>query len=198
MKVDVSSLEDDFEAISAASPNHKPPGAVDIAGRMVGAKELAGLSGLPVGKQGPIVKAPYVADVILESAERFVIDTGGRLYVYRRGVYVPGERAVERWTDTILDDQNRMDKWTTRLVKEVIAYLAQNKAALLPIMPDPGVINLQNGLYEIASGTLLEHRPDFLSMVQFPVNFDPDAECPAWDQQIEETLPSGRDARRRV
>jgi P4 family phage/plasmid primase-like protien len=187
--IDVSSLEADFDAITEASPGHKVPRAVDIAGRIVAVKELVPLS-LPVGPKGPIVKAPLTADLIVASGERFAINAGGGLYIYRNGVYVPGERAVERWTDVLLRRNHCEEKWTSHLVKETVAYLTQNKAASLPVIHAKGVINLWNGLYDIASRTLLRHTPDFLSITQLPFNFDSAAECPAWDQQIEETFPA--------
>src|SRR5260370_38724834 len=98
-----------------------PEGYVEIAGRLVSKNEFAGLS-LPFGKQGPIVKAPHVADLILGSDERFAVNAGGRrLYVYRHGVYVPGAAAVERWTDGLLKDKRCEDQWTTHLVSDVVA-----------------------------------------------------------------------------
>ena len=35
---------------------------------------------------------------------------------------------------------------------------------------------------------LKPHTPEFLSRVQIPVNYDPDAKCPAWDRFIDQTF----------
>ena len=40
------------------------------------------------------------------------------------------------------------------------------------------IINVQNGLLNIWTGELSEHSPDFLSIVQLPIVYDPNAKCP--------------------
>ena len=46
------------------------------------------------------------------------------------------------------------------------------------INPNPHIINLRNGLYNIEDGTLSPHTMEYLSTVQLPVNYDENAECP--------------------
>lgn len=46
------------------------------------------------------------------------------------------------------------------------------------INPNPHIINLLNGLYNIEDGTLSPHTMEYLSTVQLPVNYDENAECP--------------------
>jgi putative DNA primase/helicase len=70
----------------------------------------------------------------------------------------------------------------------VIEYLRVGAPTLWP-KPPLDVVNLRNGLLDLASGELRPHDPDFLSPAQIPVVYDPDAGCPAWEKFIAETLP---------
>lgn len=59
-------------------------------------------------------------------------------------------------------------------------------ACLVAIIPDlvlsnkPDFFNVKNGLYQFSTGQLVPHTPDFVSLVQSPVEFDPNATCPYW------------------
>lgn len=57
------------------------------------------------------------------------------------------------------------------------------------------LINLQNGMLDWEDGKLQKHRPDHLSLCQLPVEFDPEAVCPRWEETLEEWVPdpSARD-----
>lgn len=66
-------------------------------------------------------------------------------------------------------------------------HVADKVAALLSIVPpleltnDKGDwFNVKNGLLQLSSGLLHPHNPDFISLVQSPVTFDPIALAPTW------------------
>ena len=44
------------------------------------------------------------------------------------------------------------------------------------------IINVKNGLLNIATREFLPHTPDFVSLVQYNVKYDPEAECPIWER----------------
>lgn len=65
-------------------------------------------------------------------------------------------------------------------------------ACLLSIVPDLELtndkgdwFNVRNGLIQLSSGVLNPHTPDFVSLIQSPVIYDPDAQAPIWIQSIE-------------
>lgn len=65
-------------------------------------------------------------------------------------------------------------------------------ACLLSIIPDlietddkGDFLNCRNGLFQLSTKQLLPHTPDFVSLVQSPVAYDPDATCPVWEACIE-------------
>ncbi len=60
-------------------------------------------------------------------------------------------------------------------------------ACLLSIIPDLNltndrgwILNLKNGLLNIYTRELKPHTPHFVSLVQSPVEYDPEAKCPIW------------------
>lgn len=52
------------------------------------------------------------------------------------------------------------------------------------------LVNFRNGLLDWRSGELRSHTPDVLSTVQLPVNYNPDATCPAFDRFLAEVVPA--------
>lgn len=73
--------------------------------------------------------------------------------------------------------------WNYRTKRNV----ADKVACLLSIIPDleitddkGQILNLKNGLLNIYTGELKSHTPQFVSLIQFPTEYDPKAECPVW------------------
>ncbi len=54
----------------------------------------------------------------------------------------------------------------------------------------PGFINLENGIYEVASGELRPHSPSRRFTWQLPIKFDPSATCPTFLRFLGEVLPA--------
>jgi len=140
-------------------------------------------------------KAAHVAEVIAGIPERFAQDGfaawgARRLWVYRRGVYQPrGAETVAKYAKAILRSNHIEAAWSTRLASETTEYL-RTDAPTLPDAPPLHVVNTANGLLNVDKRELRPHDPDFLSVVQLPVVYDPNARCPAWERQIVETWPA--------
>ncbi len=140
-------------------------------------------------------KAAHVAEVIEGVPEHFGqdgFDAWGarRLWAYRRGVYVPrGAEIVAKHTKAILRHNHVQDKWSSKLASETTEYL-RTSAPELPEAPPLDTINFRNGLLDVRTRALRDHDPKFLSVVQLPVVYDPQAKCPAWEKQIAETFPT--------
>jgi putative DNA primase/helicase len=124
----------------------------------------------------------------------FARDAGGKLYVYHEGVYKPhGDRTISRLVKDLMADWGVAGKWNTRRGTEVVEYIRID-APDLWTAPLADVINVQNGLLDVHTRQLNPHDPEFLSSVQLPVTFDPDARCPAWEQFIAEVFPEDAEA----
>jgi P4 family phage/plasmid primase-like protien len=121
-----------------------------------------------------------LADAICAAAH-FARGVDTRLFVYQDGAYRPtGDRYVEREVKRLLLEWKRSRSWTSHRVSEVEKYILAD-APDLWTRPPLDTLNLTNGLLDVASLDLREHSPAFLSSVQLPAAFDPEAECPAWD-----------------
>ncbi len=73
--------------------------------------------------------------------------------------------------------------WNFRTKKHSADKLACliGKIPLLELTDDKGTIaNLRNGLLDIYTKELKPHTPEYVSLVQFPVEFNPDAKCGTW------------------
>ena len=125
----------------------------------------------------------------ITSEHHFARDAGGKLYIYKDGAYRPdGERIVAVAIKRLLKGKGAQAKWTTHRAREVTEYLRVD-APELWTRPPSDRINVLNGILDARTGDLREHAPDFLSPVQLPVRFDPEAECPAWEAFVAETFP---------
>jgi P4 family phage/plasmid primase-like protien len=130
--------------------------------------------------------AAAVAAAIKTQGDHYAQDAGGKLYVYRNGVYIPeGIEHVRRRTKKLVSPTS---EWSTHLANETAEYLRAD-AALLWETPPCDVLNVSNGLLEVEGRALNPHSPDFLTSIQLPVRYVPEATCPAWEKQIEETFP---------
>ncbi len=123
----------------------------------------------------------------------FALDRGGRMHFYSKGVYIPeGEDFVKKGCLAFLEEEDRSNEWTSRKGREVLEWIRLKSGQLLET-PRSDVLNVQNGLVNLATGKLQAHTPYYLSKVQIPVSFDPKAECPEWDAFIHQVLPGCED-----
>lgn len=130
-----------------------------------------------------------LADAVLET-EHFALDVGGKLYCYERGRYVPfGERRIKNQVKAILKGWLETKSWTAHRASEVVEFIRVD-SPLLWERPLENVINVKNGLLDLATRELKEHSPEHLSTVQLNVAFDPAARCPAWENFISGTFPT--------
>ena len=142
-------------------------------------------------RSGTDSKPGLVAELAGEilQTHAFARDEGGRLYRFVNGVYRPdGAHEIQRRVKTILEARGKTKQWSTKVASETVAYLAVDAPQLWE-RPPLDTVNVQNGLLSLVSRQLLPHSPDFLSMTQLPVTYDPDASCPAWDEFAVQVFP---------
>jgi putative DNA primase/helicase len=54
---------------------------------------------------------------------------------------------------------------------------------------DPDVLNVANGVVDLRTGELMEHKPDRLMMLQSLVRYEPNAECKKWQEFLDRVQP---------
>jgi P4 family phage/plasmid primase-like protien len=127
--------------------------------------------------------------VALEKEAHFARDLGDALYVYQDGCYRPdGEKWVRRRVRELLEEWGEAHRFRGELVSNTIQLLLA-KAPTLWEKPPLDVLNVQNGLLDVRTGELRPHSPDFLSLIQLPVRYDPAASCPAIEAFCKEVFP---------
>lgn len=128
-----------------------------------------------------------IADALLET-EHFALDAGGRLYAYRNGAYQSdGERHLRSRMKRHLKSIGRSDEWSNYRTAEVRGYIEADAPALWE-RPPLGTLNLANGLLDIETRSIRPHDTSFLTQVQLPVSYDPEATCPFWDTFVSQIL----------
>jgi len=114
---------------------------------------------------------------------------GGELHIYRDGVYVPeGERVVRQRVQTLLGERH------SRQRAEEVVYDIKTAAPDLGEQAnrDITLVNVPDGLLDWQTGELRSHSPDFVSTIQLPVVFDPEAQGDGTlDRFLQTTLVDG-------
>ena len=54
---------------------------------------------------------------------------------------------------------------------------------------------MKNGVYDIKHNKLLAHKKKYLSSVQLPINYDPEATCPVFKKALKEIMPDKKSRR---
>jgi putative DNA primase/helicase len=120
----------------------------------------------------------------------FAQDAGGKLYVYQGGRYVSrGTEFVKSQVKGRLDQWGQAGAWTTHKADEVVEYIRVDAPRLWE-RPSLAEVNVLNGLLDVGDLVLAPHNPDFLSPVQLPVTFAPQAKCPGWEAFVQQVFPS--------
>jgi len=113
----------------------------------------------------------------------------GIVFDYKDGVY---EMLTDQQvSDIVLNGLYEDMLWGYRTKKNV----SDKVACLISIIPsleisdDHGFwINVKNGLLNIYTRELRPHTPMFVSLIQYPVVYDPKATCPTWDMCIHDWM----------
>jgi len=113
----------------------------------------------------------------------------GIVYRYHNGVYK--EVSDQEMSDIVLNGLYDDMLWGYRTKKSV----SDKVACLLSVIPtlvitlDQGRwINVKNGLLNIETKELQPHTPEFVTLIQYPVLYDPEAKCPIWNECVSEWM----------
>ena len=97
-------------------------------------------------------------------------------FVYEEGMYAPlGEATIKEECEKRVP----IEFISQHAKNEIIAHIKhQTYVKRTEFNREKWVLNLRNGLYDIRTGKLSPHTPEFLSTIRIPVNYDPSADCP--------------------
>jgi putative DNA primase/helicase len=110
--------------------------------------------------------------------------TASQLWVYREGVYLPcGEATLRTDAQVLLGDERH-----ERYLEETLRYVEVAARLEDESPPDCQYINVRNGRLDWATGSLEPHTPACFTTVQLPIEYDPSALCPAFDDYLHTTF----------
>ena len=106
----------------------------------------------------------------------------GIVFDYKDGYYQM--MTDQQVSDIVLNSLYEDMLWgyrTKRNVSDKVACLISIIPELI-ISDDKGyIVNVKNGLLDIYSRKLVPHTPEFVSLIQYPVVYDPEATAPTWE-----------------
>lgn len=136
--------------------------------------------------------AATATNLLLDTYEMAVTEEQS-IAVYKDGVYHNGRSKMFNEIVLAMLGEGFRNAHLATLTESVITRL-QTMGRIIPERPDRLLINCLNGLVDPLTGTLHPHDPEFMTLSQIQVAYDPDATCPRFDKWIEERLPGQRDA----
>ena len=113
----------------------------------------------------------------------------GVIFNYKEGVYkMMSDLEMEDIIFRSLDDDQLVNYRTVGNVKNKIACLLSIIPSFVLTNDGGYIINVKNGLLDIYTKELRDHTPDFVSLIQYPVVYDPEAKCPLWEKCVSEWM----------
>lgn len=121
----------------------------------------------------------------------------GEMYYYHRGVYYPhADKQIRGRTEelmrelsNILEQYNINLVWNTNRINEIRGHIERSTyVSFHDFDSDPFLLNVKNGLLDLRTGELKPHTPEYLSMKQLQVSYNPDLDCPNIDKFFSEIV----------
>lgn len=130
--------------------------------------------------------AKLVDDLLGEYHFATFIDTE-EILIYDDGVWkTKGEVFIKRECQRRVDDKELLTKYK---IGEITGHIQRSTYKSRQEFSTQGqVLNLVNGLYFMKEQMLVPHRKEFLSTIQIPLIYNPDADCPLIKKFLGEIL----------
>lgn len=88
--------------------------------------------------------------------------------------------------------EGRWNSWRSNLEKEVVTALLREATIVNEMNIEKNFINLTNGMLDLQHFELVNHSPSYLSTVQLPIAFNPNARAPKFARFIQEIALSNQ------
>lgn len=107
----------------------------------------------------------------------------GRLFLYhKKGVFEePSEVELGKVIRTLMHE-GRWNSWNSKAEAEVVKVLLREADTVDEMNTMRNFINLKNGMLSLDRFELLPHHPSYLSTVQLPIEYEPKAVAPTFEQ----------------
>jgi putative DNA primase/helicase len=130
--------------------------------------------------------ASIIADVFLENFHFVTVAETDDILIYENGVYKYGaETFIKKEIESVVPPETI----TKNLIEEVLGHIQRSTYEKLEkFNANPYILNLKNGLLNIKTFEFTPHSPTFLSTIQIPVEYNPEAKSELWERVIHEDL----------
>jgi len=130
--------------------------------------------------------ATKISKIFLTLFHIVTLEETDEILFYSKGVYKAGaESLLTKQIESIAPP----DAITTNLVEEALGHVRRaTYVSRERFNSDPYVLNVLNGLLDLRTFELKKHTHKFLSTIQLPVNYDPNAKCELWEKVVSEDL----------
>lgn len=106
--------------------------------------------------------------------------------LYMNGAYrIDPSALIAKVVDLLGDDYRR--EWRAT-IEETATGLLYARGLILPDTIAVPLLNVKNGMLDLATMTLKPHDPEYMSSSQLPIEWDPDAKCPTYESWIEDRI----------
>ncbi len=162
-----------------------------------------------LSKRTPDRRASYLARVISKATDKLgrppassnkrmaskllkdvpmALSIEGVVAIYRGGIYRPSADDFNAIATEFLGAD--FSRGLRDNLHDFIAGQLRLENRFLPERtPDP-VVNLRNGMLDLRTGELKPWGPEYLSITQLPVSWDPDARAPHYEAWLEDLIPN--------
>lgn len=123
-----------------------------------------------------------------EDNYNFLYRNGKEFDYYEDGVWQ--KMSKEAFSQMLYYELESVKKhlWKSSYEKEIIEVLKRTLFTDVEFNSSRELINLENGMYDIEKHELYEHDLEYYSSVQLPYAYDEEAECPRFEQFLEEVF----------
>lgn len=133
--------------------------------------------------KGKVVFQAYDTSKAIKTVVPVANGEDGALWAHNAGLWSPQPRLVQDALALTL-----RNSYKPVMVTDVTHHV-EARSPLMEVGPTPDVINFRNGMLNWRTMELGDHDPHQFSTVQLPHDWNPDAECPGFDQFLAESLP---------
>src|SRR5215207_8308801 len=126
-----------------------------------------------------------ITEDILERFRFLTIEESREILIYDKGVYAKGGEVLIEKNAELLYGYELANRHLAEIKGHIMRKTFHKREEL---DADVNIINLKNGLYNIETGEFKEHTPDYLSITQKPIIYDPNARPKLFGKYLQQVL----------
>lgn len=131
----------------------------------------------------------FYAEYIQDNYE-FIFAEDAKWHQFQDGVWVVIE--LSEFKSFLYEElqEPRFGVWTKYRELEYMTAMERLLHETKPLNSHRHLINLKNGMYDTKRSKLIPHDSKYLSTIQIPIEYDEEAECPKFDQFLDDIFES--------